>query len=105
MGDIQYACGVLYGAAFELVKAGDIRNRLYNAYSNNALGALFESDFPEGMIEDLRYVKESFLKVLPSGNADNIRQSLSSLSDEEAEKLAEKILDLAFVSKDLVAKQ
>lgn len=100
MGDIRYASGKLYVASFDLVKAGEIRDRLYNAFIYH-LGPVFESDFPEDLQDDVKFVRNAFVSVLPHGNADNIRESLAALSDEEAEKLAEKILDLAFRSAEL----
>ncbi|MBV9864613.1 MAG: hypothetical protein JO316_04635 [Abitibacteriaceae bacterium] len=95
MNDVSYTDEKLYIATHCLVGDGDIKDRLYNAYISS-LHVLTKNDFPEHLRQDYLYVESMLTKVEATGDEGNATASINALTDEEAVKIAEKILDLAF---------
>jgi hypothetical protein len=89
MGDPNYAAGKFQIAVDSLVGHGDLQTRILNALLSG-LHVAFESDMPEHLVKDYRFVKEL---VTRHGTYEN---SVRQLTDEEASEVALRIVHIAF---------
>jgi hypothetical protein len=97
---LTYVFDKLYNCVLSLVKGSDsIQERMSNAF--RSLNSLklddFPVDFPEKLQKDFQEIQNELLKVEALRNEGRLKAAQKILSDEQADVLAEKILNL-FIS-------
>lgn len=75
-----------------MVSANNINKRIEYAFAH--LSTLKTDEFPEELQEHFEELKKELTKVEGSGNEGGVAATIKCMSDEELEKIAEKILDL-----------
>jgi ATP phosphoribosyltransferase regulatory subunit HisZ len=97
---LTYVFDKLYNCVLSLVKGSDsIQERLFNAFQS--LNSLklddFPVDFPEELQKYFQEIQNELMKVEALRNEGRLKAAQKILSDEQANVLAEKILNL-FIS-------
>ncbi|MGD0954321.1 MAG: hypothetical protein ABR985_18340 [Methanotrichaceae archaeon] len=93
---LTYVFDKLYNCVLSLMKGSDsIQERLFNAF--RSLNSLKLDDFPEDLQKYFQEIQDELTKVEALRNDGRLKASQKRLSDEQANVLAEKILNL-FIS-------
>ena len=97
---LTYVFDKLYNCVLSLLKGSDsIQERLFNAFQS--LNSLklddFPVDFPEELQKYFQEIQNELMKVEALRNEGRLKAAQKILSDEQANVLAEKILNL-FIS-------
>lgn len=71
---------------------GSLQDRLYYAFLN--IYVFRVEDFPVRLRSDFKEICDEMTKVKPTGDEGTIKATCNVMSDEEAEKIAQKIFDL-----------
>ncbi len=71
----------------------DIRKRLRNAYADG-LSYLKPDDFPQGLVDSFREIDRALTREKPQGDQDRVWATTMHMSEDEASRLAEKIVNL-----------
>jgi hypothetical protein len=84
----------LWLAVSDLVGPEDLRSRLFDAYVHN-LFRLKPEDFPEELRDEFARFERSFTWLPPETRGEGtILATLRAMSDDEAERLAQKVVEL-----------
>ena len=89
-----YALEKLERAVEELVRAGEIRDRLFAAAM--AFAPVFPEDFPDNLREDYMRIREALTAAPPEGGAGQgtVQATIGAMGAEEAGALSKKIFSL-----------
>jgi len=95
MVNVSYAREKLSVGLISLAKGSDpIQMRLWDAYMS--FHPLRENDFPKDLQEDYKEIKDLLTKVKPKGDEGSVKATLSQMTEEEANIIAEKLAILCF---------
>lgn len=93
---LTYVFDKLNNCVLSLVKGSEsVQERLFNAF--RSLNSLKLDDFPEKLQKDFQEIQNELMKVEALRNEGRLKATQKILSDEQADALAEKILNL-FIS-------
>jgi len=101
-GDFLYSFAKLEQAVEELVRAGDIKERLGNA--SMVLAPIFLDDFPPGPLrEEYASIREALIWVPPEeGSGKGLLEStLDAMTENEAGTLAERLFSVYLDASDV----
>jgi|GEM_PF-2412514 len=84
--ETNYTWEKLFECMHMFASSGSIQDRLYHVYAY--LSRLREEDFPEPLLRELKEINQTIEEYFTNENR------LSRMSDEEASKVAKKIVDL-----------
>ena len=84
------------GATLSLARSGSIKDRLVEAY-RNYLAEVTEDELPRELREQFQYVRCSLTREPPQRGEDAIRATVRKLSSDEAEDIAENVVQMLSV--------
>jgi hypothetical protein len=84
------------GATVSLARSGSLKDRLAEAYRNH-LSAVAEDELPREIREQFEYVRCSLTRERPQRGEDAIRATVRKMSSDEAENIAENVVQMLSV--------
>ena len=85
----------LYLAVRTLASSNEsIQERLYFAYTGGLNALYLLNDFPKEFREEFDEIHQKLTEVQPTSNEGSVKATTTKMSEEEARKIAEKIVDL-----------
>jgi hypothetical protein len=97
----------LYNSVLLLIEGSDnIQDRLFNAFLSFSTLSLndFPKDFPMELQKDFEEIQNELMKVKALRDGGRVKASIRALSDEQANDLAEKMLNLLIKITELYGK-
>ena len=97
---LTYVFDKLYSSVLSLMKGSDsIQERLFNAFQSFSSLKLddFPENFPEELQKDFEEIRKELMKIKALRDEGRVKAAQKGLSDEQANHLSERILNL-FIS-------